>query len=196
MTLQALFTILGYKDTIDNSGKIKIDKIQVVSASTGVSSSGTNTASFMKALHLLQYVAKNNADQMENADEFLDIYDKAKENIEFTPSQEILKQTVFNRISAFKSNPKNIDIGLDNFSSKNIEWTLDNVTKLLNQIKSEYGESYLNKDTEIGRIYKELQSLALTLKSDKVYDELYKSTVLGLSAAETLGSGIDLIRYG
>ena len=196
MTLQALFTILGYKDTIDNSGKIKIDKIQVVSASTGVSSSGTNTASFMKALHLLQYVAKNNADQMENADEFLDIYDKAKENIEFTPSQEILKQTVFNRISAFKSNPKNIDIGLDNFSSKNVEWTLDNVTKLLNQIKSEYGESYLNKDTEIGRIYKELQSLALTLKSDKVYDELYKSTVLGLSAAETLGSGIDLIRYG
>ncbi len=193
LTFQALLTIMGLKDTI-STDKIKIDRIQVVSSSSAASSIGCNLQGFVQALNIMQYYANNKSEEVANADLLRNIHSDFDNNIELEQSETVLKSIVINRISTFKFN--NPDIGSDCFSSIAMDMTYDNICDTLSKIKSEFTTEYLNLQSEIGRIYAGLQELRHLLKSGEFYNKLYAHTRLGLSIAETLGAGIDLVKFG
>lgn len=193
LTFQALIDILSLKDTI-SADKIKIDRVQVISSSSAASSMGCNLGGFKQALNILQHYANTKPESVENSQLLKTIHTDLENAISFEKSETVLKSIVINRISTFKFN--NPNIGSDCFSSVAMDMTYDNICTTLENIKREFPTEFLNMQSEIGRIYAGLQELRHLIKSGEFYNKLYAHTSKGLSIAETLGAGIDLVRFG
>lgn len=203
LTLETMLSILQYQKIIRGSeqGKINIGQIQVVSAASGQSTLGVNLTPFVQTLHLLEYAIKNNADVLEDgvAQLFSDSYSVWQDNFYIVDSKETVKQVLLNRLGGYKLNYP--EVGLDLFSSQNIELDLTHIEDMKVALKQEFSGSFTPEGepiatTPIGRIYIGLQKLATTLKRDDVHTEIFKQTSFGLSAAELFGAGYDLLKYG
>jgi hypothetical protein len=101
---------------------------------------------------------------------------------------------VINRIGGYKLNDPSV--GLDMFSSLNLEVDLQHIKEMQDELKAEFPDEWNNPEKPIGRIYLGLDDLAATIKSGKVHEQMHAGTKWGLTGEELFGAGLDLIRYG
>ena len=154
---------------------------------------GSNIDRFTDALKLLEYEVNTNKDVLKDPDAYSGINTSWNKNISLSDQKEVLCRVALNRIATFKlTNP---DAELDGLGSKNVEDIQQNIDSLISSIEHDYPHDYNNLDTQIGRVYASLKQIKLTFQSGEIYDKLYKHTRWGLTAAETLGAGIDILRY-
>lgn len=198
LTMQAIIAINECKDLISQE-PIIIDRVGVVSASNGTHTLGLNLNQFEKSLHLLEYVATSDKKALKSPEQYTNIYSKWQKNIRLGDAKKVLCNLVLDRISTFKLNhPYSM---LDTMGSLTIEYVQENIDDLLQRIETEYSPSknngdYLDVNSDIGRIYAGLKQIKTMYASGELRERLYKHTKYGLTAAETLGAGFDILKYG
>lgn len=192
LTLQAMSAISECADIISDE-PIKLDRIQVISAYSGTHTQGSNLDRFTDAFKLLEYQSKNNPTALKDPEIYSTVNSNWRTRIQLQDDIQVLQRLILNRISTFKLT--NEDAQMDTLSSITIEDICRNIDDVITGIEKEYRDSYNNIDSQIGRIYAELKKLRQSYASGEVQEKLYKHTKYGLTAAETLGAGIDLLRY-
>jgi hypothetical protein len=141
----------------------------------------------------LQYKAQTDPASMESSEVYRDINDRWNSNVSLSDPKEVLFRIVLNRISTFKL--LNPEASLDSLDSLTVEKIISNLDDLLKDLQKEYGSECFNVKSQIGRIYAGLQQIKKEYQTGEVEEKLYKHTNYGLTAAETLGAGIDLFKY-
>lgn len=197
LTLEAILAISQFKDLLpDNRDKIKIDRIQVVSAQSGAHSAGINLEKYITTLQLLEHIAKKTPDKIKagTTDLFKSVYSQFRDNFEFADPIESLHKVLVNRLGAYKLNHP--EISQDLFGSFELEMDLQRIKEAQDEIKADFPSEWNQPESPIGRIYLGLDQLAAAIKSGKVRTQIASTTRWGLTGAELLGAGLDLIRYG
>ena len=194
LTLEALLTIQEYADVIEAEKPINIDRVQVVSAVSGVHSLGTDLNKHVTALRLIEHNANKTPNKVKNASQYTNIYSTWQNKFTLTDEVKSLCDLLVNRIAAYQINNPTADS--DFMSSIQREVTLENVHQLMQDIKHTYPGQYSVVTEDVGRIYKTCQQVYETLKRDEVFTDIYKQTRFGLTGSEIFGAGIDLLRYG
>ena len=197
LVMEVMLTISEFADVIQPEGMIEIDKIQVISTVNGTHTLGVGLNDHVTALHLLEHLAITKPDGIKDSDNYREVYTKWNQKFKISNEMDVLRRTLMHRVVSYKLDPMNSSIGLDPLSSMNVAQDIDRLQAFCEQLKHEKGiEECLNSKTDVGRLYAGAQQLLISLKRDDIYTELNKQTKFGLTAAEVLGAGFDLLKYG